>query len=125
MDRHYIMKLLKLDIDWSTDWVELLSLLFVVLGFIISAALQSSLLNYITLFFAGFLAGRVYFQIYVKKPTLPFFLVLIGFVVGYMLGGFAISRIKALLLFGIAFCLSFYLHREKIIAIFKSENFLK
>lgn len=107
------------------NWVETLTVTFIVLGFILSLTLHNALLNYFIIFIIGFLAGRTY---YIKKhhePILHVVILIIGFLLGYLIASFWSNRLFSFIVFIGAFYLSYYLHREKIITIFKSENFLK
>ena len=114
-----------MDIKWQEDWAEVLAFGFLVLGVVISILLQNPLFTYITIILAGFLSGRIYYTIRYKEPILPFLLVIFGFLLGYLIGSFWTSRLLVLLFFLASFYGSYYLHREKILVIFKSEDFLK
>ena len=112
-------------IKWNEQWVEVFSVALLVLGFILSILLRSQTLTLVSVILAGFLAGRVYYCKKSKEPILPFILMIVGFLVGYLLGGFWASPFWTLLLFAIGFIGSYYLHLKKIIVIFKSEGFVK
>ncbi|MBT4936248.1 hypothetical protein HOL21_01250 [Candidatus Woesearchaeota archaeon] len=112
---------LKLD----EQWAEAFSLLFLAVGFIIAILLQSPFLSYLSVFFAGFVAGRVYYLKKSKEPILPFVLLIVGFLFGYLLGSFWASRFVTLLFFAVGFGISYYLHLKQILVIFKSEDFIK
>lgn len=112
-------------IAWEKDWPEALMLIFAVLGFILALALKSPFFTYLTILISGFLAGRVFYTKRYKEPILPFVLIIAGFLFGYFLGSFWASRLLVLVFFGIAFGISYYLHKKKILVIFKSQGFLK
>ena len=107
------------------QWAESLAVFFVVLGFIISVLLQSVIFSYISIILAGFLAGRVFYIKRYKEPLFPFVLIIVGFLVGYLVGGFWVSRILSLILFAAALIVSYQLHVKKILVIFKSEKYHK
>ncbi len=112
-------------IKLDEQWAEVLAVLFLVLGFIIAILLQSALFTYLSVIVAGFLAARLYYVRRFKEPVFPFVLIIVGFLLGYLLGGFWASRFWALVFFALAFGISYYLHLKEILVIFKSENFLK
>ncbi len=109
----------------AENWAETLTVAFIVLGFILTLTLQNPFFNYLTILIGGLLAGRLYYMKKYKEPILPFILLIIGFLFGYLLASFWANRLLSFVIFIGAFYLSYYLHREKIITIFKSENFLK
>lgn len=107
------------------QWAELFVLVFLVLGFFIAVLVQSPFFSYCSILLAGLLAGRIFYIKKTTEPILPFVLIIVGFLLGYLLGGFWISRVMAFILFVIAFVVSYYLHLKKILVIFKSERFIK
>src|SRR3989344_7046415 len=112
-------------IKWDTQWGEVLSLFLLVLGFILSVLLQNPTLSYITILLAGLIAGRLYYIKRYSEPIFPFIMIIIGFLLGYLVGNFWSSRLFSLILFAVGFVVSYYLHFKKIVATFKSENFIK
>jgi len=112
-------------IKWQKEWAEVLTLLFLVLGFILSVLLQSAAVSYISILVSGFLAGRIYYIKRYKAPLLPIVLVIVGFLVGYLIGSIWVNRILVLLFFAVAFWGSYYLHTHKILPVFKGEQFVK
>ncbi len=112
-------------IKWDEDWAEVVTLFFAVLGFILSVVLQSAVFSYISIILAGFLAGRSFYIRRFKEPILPFVLMILGFLVGYLAGSFWVSRLWLLIIFALSFWVSYYLHLKKIFVIFKSERFIK
>lgn len=106
-------------------WAELLALVFIVLGFVLSLALRQAIFSYISVLLAGFMSGRIFYIKHYTEPIFPFILLILGFLLGYLLGSFWASRIIILILFVVSFVLSYYLHLKKIITIFKSQQFIK
>ncbi len=107
------------------NWVETLTVAFIVLGFILALTLQNAFLSYFIIGIIGFLAGRTYYIKKHREPILHVVILIIGFLLGYLIASFWSNRLLAFIIFLGAFYLSYYLHREKIITMFKSENFLK
>lgn len=112
-------------ISLHKDWAELLTLLFLLLGFVLAVTLQSALFAYVTALVAGFLAGRIFYIKRFAEPILPFVLIIVGFLVGFILGGFVVNRLLIFMLFLGAFALTYYLYLKKILVIFKSKRFIK
>ena len=111
--------------DISEDWAEILTLFFILVGFFISVLLMNPFLSYLTVLLAGFLAGRIYYVKYQTEPILPFVLMIVGFLFGYVVGSIWVNRVWTLLIFVIAASGSYYLHLKQILVIFKSRNFIK
>ncbi len=110
---------------WSEHWVEAFAVFFLVVGFLLAVSLRYPLFSYLVIFLSGSLAGKVFYQKRFKEPILPFVLIILGFLVGYLLGSFWINRFAGLLLFGSGLVISYYLHLKKIFVIFKSRSFIK
>ena len=106
-------------------WAELLTLVFIVLGFVLSLALRQAVFSYISIILAGFMAGIIFFIKHYQEPLFPFILIILGFLVGYLLGSFWANRFAIFILFLGFFALSYYLHLKKIFVIFKSQQFVK
>ena len=114
-----------MDWKWEERWVENLVLFFLVIGFIIAVLMFNPVLSYVLIFSTGFMAARVYYIKHAKEPIFPFVLLILGFVLGYLIGGFWISRFLALIMFGLGFGISYYLHLKEILVTFKSKDFVK
>lgn len=110
---------------WHEEWVEAFTLFLLVLGFLISMLLRSDMLSYVAISLSGALAGRAFYTRRFSEPILPFVLMVVGFLLGYVLGSFWTSRLLTIVLFGVGFGLSYFLHMKKIIGIFKSKQFIK
>ena len=106
-------------------YAEILAGIFLFLGFFISTSTVNPVFGVISIFIAGFIAGRVYYFKRKKDPILPYILVIAGFVVGFLMGNIWSSRLIVLLFFAIGFGLSYWLYMKNILVSFKSENFLK
>lgn len=112
-------------IQWLEEWAEAGGLFFMVLGFVLSVLLMVPVLSYISVIIAGFLAGRIYYIKRYSQPIFPFIIMICGFLLGYLLGGFWINRLLVIVLFLGCWWGSYYLHLKKILVIFKSQNFIK
>lgn len=112
-------------IKWEEQWVEVLALFFLFLGLAVSVLLRNTYFSYLTVFLAGFLGGRLYYLKHYKEPILPFVLIIIGFLFGYLVGSLWINRIAVLIFFVLGFVISYYLHLKQVLVTFKSKNFIK
>ena len=114
-----------MEFKFEEQWAEVLTILFLALGFVIAVLLQSALFTFLSVIIAGFLGARVYYMKRFSEPIFPFVLIIIGFLVGYLLGSFWASRLWVLVFFALSFALSYYLHLKGIFVTFKSEKFIK
>ena len=112
-------------IKWDEQWAEAFAITFIIIGFITSILIKSPTLSYISVFLAGLVAGRIYYLKHQTEPILPFILIIIGFLLGYIIGNIWTSRLWTLVFFALGFGISYYLHLKEIVGIFKSENFVK
>ena len=88
--------------------------ILLILGFIFSLAAPSAVISYVIIFLCGFMAGRL---LYERKNRLqfPYYLMVIGFLAGYLIGGYYYNKKVILTLFVIAIIISYYLHDKGII----------
>ena len=107
------------------SWAEALGLALCALGFLLAILLRNPILGYISVFLGGLIAGRIYYLKKYKEPILPFVLMILGFLLGYLAGSLWASRVLVLMYFIVGFIVSYYLHLKEILATFKSENFVK
>lgn len=93
-------------------WVEYAFLVLLVIGFILAASAGSAVITYITIILIGVLAAR---SIYKRKKgfKFPAFVILIGFLIGYVLGSFYGNRKLILILFVAGYIFSYYIHYRK------------
>lgn len=96
---------------WKS-WAEIFFLVLLLIGFILSISVNSALLTYFVILLAGLLAGRYYFLRVGKQPLFPFFLIIIGFLVGYIIGTFVANRLVVAVLFFIGWLVSHIVHKK-------------
>lgn len=106
-------------------WVETLTVIFILIGFVVSLLLTNTGGIYLIVFLSGLLAGRIIYIKRFKEPIFPFVLTIIGFLFGYILGGFKASKFWIVVFFLSSLGISYYVHLKKIITTFKSKNFIK
>lgn len=108
-----------------THWPEIIAAILLLLGFLTALIIQSPLLNYLTIFCAGILAGRMVYQKHRTQPIFPFILIAIGFLLGFMLGAISANKIIIFILFIGGAYLSHWAHKQGYVEFFKSQGFVR
>lgn len=98
-------------IDMHEYWAEFFSFVLLAIGFIVALVAESALISYIVLFLCGMMAGRLMSERY-KKIKFPYYLVVIGFLIGYILGSRFGNKLVLLILFIVGAYISHYLHEH-------------
>ncbi len=99
---------------FDKSWMEFFFVVLMIVGVLISFAAPSAAISYAIIFLCGIFAGRL---IYEKKNKIqfPYFMIIAGFVLGYLLGVYYGSRIIMLALFAAGAVLSYKLYDKKIV----------
>ncbi|MBU0615769.1 MAG: hypothetical protein KJ601_06770, partial [Nanoarchaeota archaeon] len=94
--------------SFHKNWAEVLFFSLLVIGFVVSLLAGSAVISYLIIFLIGMMAGRLMFE---RKGKLKFayYLIIIGFLIGYILGAFYGSRNIMIILFVLGGLLSYYL----------------
>src|SRR3989344_8141927 len=84
--------------EFPRNWLELSFCVLLIVGVRIALAAPSAAISYVIIFLAGIFSGRL---IYEKrsKIQLPYFLIIISFVIGYLIGVYYGSRRVIIALF--------------------------
>ncbi|MBW2978115.1 hypothetical protein KY331_04685 [Candidatus Woesearchaeota archaeon] len=99
------------------QWAEVFFIILLLIGFLIAVSIKSAAMNYVVIFLGGLMAGRLLYEKKGKQPIFAFFLIIVGFLFGYMLGSFAVNK-KLIVIFFIAGTLaSYYIHKKGYIKI--------
>lgn len=100
--------------EFYRNWMEFFFFVLMVIGILIALAAPSAFISYIIIFLAGMFAGRL---IYERKRMiqLPYFLIIAGFVIGYLIGAYYGSRRMIIILFVIGAVLSYKMYDKKIL----------
>ena len=82
------------------SWVEFVFFVLMVLGLIVGiwASSFSAVISYIVVFLSGMIGGRLLYDRR-KKLTFPYYLIIIGFLIGYVIGTYYGSRKVVIILF--------------------------
>ncbi|MFH1642011.1 MAG: hypothetical protein ABIC04_03870 [Nanoarchaeota archaeon] len=101
-------------VEFFKSWAEVMFFALLVIGFLFSLLTPSAVLSYALIFCAGMMGGRLIFE---RKDKLqfPYYLMIFGFLIGYLLGAFYGNRNVIVILFVIGGFLSYYLHDSGII----------
>jgi len=105
----------KKGMSWVDAWGEVLTTVFLIFGLLVSILVDSSLVSYIVILISGFMVGRVY-HMRRHKIGVPFFLIIIGYLVGYILGAAIRDRghwFFLLIFFAIGAMLGEFIHKRK------------
>ncbi|MBD3249489.1 hypothetical protein GF336_05570 [Candidatus Woesearchaeota archaeon] len=102
--------------DWSMifwrKWAETGSIILILIGFLVSISIQNPWLSYLVILCAGFMVGRLWFNKAGKQPLFVFFLIIVGFLLGYMMGAFNTDRKIVFIIFITSWIVSYKLHKE-------------
>jgi len=103
--------------DEFMDWPEVLWFLMLLLGLLFAFTVQSAFVSYLVLLIVAFAFGRMIY-LYVELDKIHLYLLVFGFIIGYLVAGQTDFRIAlALFIFGILF--SYYAHKDKWIPMLK------
>lgn len=95
------------------SWAELFFFAVMIMGFIVSlwATSFSAVISYIVVFFSGMIGGKLLYERR-KKLTFPYYIIIIGFLIGYVIGTYYGSRKIVIILFVLGLLLSYHLHKK-------------
>ncbi|MCX6706521.1 MAG: hypothetical protein NT001_00040 [Candidatus Woesearchaeota archaeon] len=103
------MAMNKKGFEFLDKWVEIFFVILLIIGFIVSISIRSAFFSYVVIFLFGFMSGRF---LQIRKNMVPFYLVIFGLLIGYMLGSTYGSWKVILLCFIIGTSISWYLHEK-------------
>lgn len=94
------------------NWAELFFVVCLVIGFIIAVITTSAVVTYTIAFLLGLGLGR---YIEIRKYRLGYYLIVLGFLVGYVIGSRYGSLKVVILLFVLGTVISYYAHERKVL----------
>ena len=83
-------------------------------GIVVALISPSAVISYVIIFLSGMFAGRIIYE-RKGKIQLPYFMIISGFVIGYLFGVYYGSRIVLIVLFVLGALLSYKLYSNKIL----------
>ncbi len=95
------------------NWAEFFFFVVMVIGLIIAlwATSFSAVISYIVVFLSGMIGGRLLYDRR-KKLTFPYYIIIMGFLIGYVIGTYYGSRKVVIILFVLGVLLSYHLHKK-------------
>ncbi|MBU90435.1 hypothetical protein CMO94_02735 [Candidatus Woesearchaeota archaeon] len=95
------------------SWAEFFFFVLMVLGLLVSlwATSFSAVISYIVVFLSGMIGGRLLYE-RKKQLTIPYYIILTGFLIGYVIGTYYGSRKVVIILFILGILLSYHLHNK-------------
>lgn len=99
------------------QWAEVFFIILLMIGFLLAISIKSAAMNYTIIFLAGMMAGRLVYEKKGKQPIFAFFLIIVGFLFGYMLGSFNVNKKLIVFFFIVGSIVSYYIHKKGYIKI--------
>jgi len=95
------------------SWAEFFFFVLMVVGFIFAlwATSLSAVITYLVVFLSGMIGGRLLYD-RKGKLTYPYYIILIGFIIGFAIGTFYGSRKIVIILFVIGVLFSYHLYNK-------------
>ena len=90
------------------SWAEFFFFVLMVIGFIIALFAPSAIISYTVIFLSGMIAGRLLYD-RKHKMTFPYYIIIVGFLIGYLLGTYYGSRKIVIILFVLGALFSYHL----------------
>ena len=101
-------------VDFYKNYYEFLFLSLVVIGVVVALLAPSAVISYVVIFLSGIFAGRLIYS-RKNKIKLPYFMVIAGFAIGYLIGVYYGSKKVVVLLFIVGAILGYKLFDKKIL----------
>ena len=89
-------------------------MVLMILGIIVALATPSAAISYFIIFLVGLFAGRLMYERR-NNIQLPYFLIIAGFVIGYLIGIYYGDRRLMIILFVLGSIISYKLYDKKIL----------
>ena len=95
------------------SWAEFFFFVLMVIGFIVSlwASSFSAFISYIVVFLSGMIGGRILYD-RKGKLTFPYYIIIFGFLIGYLIGTYYGSRKVVIILFVLGVLFSYHLYNK-------------
>ena len=71
--------------NFSKDWAEWIGTFLLIIGLIVALIINKPIVHFIVIFIAGMISGRLWYKER-KQIKFPFFLILLGLILGYSIG---------------------------------------
>lgn len=101
----------KRGINLLETWAETLTLLFLVIGLIVSLLAGSKVITYFIITLCGMMFGRMWHRVK-NRFRFPWLLLIVGFLLGYIIGNIYGNIIIIITLFIFGIGISYHLHNR-------------
>jgi uncharacterized membrane protein YgcG len=111
-------ELLMAKFDLKGTWPEVFGFFLLLIGFSLGIFATSAVMSYLIIFFSGAIFGRLWYRAK-KNFQFSFFIVILGFLVGYLLGSSLLrygSKGVMVIFFVLGWIATYYLHVRGIIS---------
>ncbi|MBI2660535.1 hypothetical protein HYX07_05210 [Candidatus Woesearchaeota archaeon] len=95
-------------------WMEFFFVLLMIIGIVVALASPSAVISYFIIFVVGIFAGRLIYERR-RNIQLPYFLIIAGFVIGYLIGVYYGNKRLMIVLFVLGSIISYKLYDKKIL----------
>jgi len=93
------------------NWAEYVALILLVVGFFLALSTGSAVVSYAVIFFCGIFAARLSYTIR-SQLGFPYFIILIGFLIGYIFGSQYGNKKIIISFFMIGYIVGYYIHSK-------------
>ena len=100
--------------DFYKNWTEFFFAVLMILGILIALMAPSAVISYTIISLSGVFAGRLIYERR-HKIQLPYFMIIVGFVIGYLLGVYYGSRRVVIVLFVIGAVVGYKLYEKNVL----------
>ncbi|MBN1386705.1 hypothetical protein JW968_07105 [Candidatus Woesearchaeota archaeon] len=98
-------------LEYYMDWAEIFFFILLVIGFVLSLSTGSAFVSYVIIILTGLLSGRILHD-RKHKGKFPYYLIIIGFLLGYLIGNFYANTKVLMFLFIVVNIFSYWLHEK-------------
>ena len=101
-------------LNWYDHWAEYLAFIALVVAFIIGITILNVFLSYVAAFLLGLMMGRLWFR-YKRHLKFTWFLIIMGFLLGYVIGTFYSNTKIIVALFVLGWIVGYIIHEKEIV----------
>ena len=102
------------EVFFFKNWAEVFFFILLVIGFLVALASPSAVMSYIVIFICGLIAGRLIYD-RKHKGLFPYFIIIIGFFIGYLLGAYRGEREVMSVLFVLGALIGYYIYDKGLL----------
>ena len=101
--------------QFHNHWPEIVGFFFLILGMVLALAAPTESASYIIVFIVGVLGGRLWWH---ERDTFKtsWFIILLGFLIGYIIGGWYTNRNFIVVFFIAGAWITYWLHEKGILS---------